>query len=104
MKYILIPIVITLIWIFGILSALLAPLSFIGPYKWAKNVFTGLDQHTNAFFFQGDPDETISSRCGKRLQAKKKCKFCYWLCRILDWGDEGHCEKAIDLGEGRNEL
>ena len=102
-KYILIPIVLVVIWIFGIISAILAPISFLGPYKWAKNVFTGLDQNTNAFFFKGDPDETISSRCGKRIQTSN-CKYCTILCKILDWGDKGHCEKAIDLGEGRNEI
>jgi hypothetical protein len=102
MKYILIPIVLFLIWVCGIIAAILTPLSFIGPYKWAKNNFTGLDQHCNSFFFLGDPDETISSRCGKRI--KEGCKYCAFLCRILDWGDKGHCEKAVDLGEGSNEI
>jgi hypothetical protein len=102
-KYILIPLVLLLIWVFGIISAILTPISLLGPYKWAKNNFTGLDQHCNSFFFRGDPDETISSRCGKRIK-EQDCRYCRFLCRILDWGDKGHCERAIDLGEGRNEL
>ena len=103
-KYFLATLVLLLIWIVGILVAVSVPLSLLmGNYKRAKNLFTALDQLNNAAL-DGDPDETISSRCGKKLMAQEECKWCEWLCRTLDWGEKGHCKKAIDMGEGRNEV
>jgi hypothetical protein len=47
----------------------------------------------------GDPDETISSRAAKR---RKDCRFCRWLCTVLDWIDPGHCDKSVEADEGQN--
>jgi hypothetical protein len=63
-------------------------------YLW--NFLVSLDQLLNTILI-GDPDETISSRCGK---AEKDCRFCNWLCRVLDWFDPGHCERVIEYDEG----
>lgn len=62
-------------------------------YFW--NLFIALDQLANTIV-GGDPDETISSRCGKRV----KITPCYWLCRALHLLDKEHCEESIEKGEG----
>lgn len=51
--------------------------------------------------FLGDPDETISSRIGKKTARGKKCKICNWICKFLDMIDDRHCGDAIKLHEGR---
>lgn len=103
-KYFLTVLVLFLIWFVASLVAICAPLVLLmGNFKRMKNVFTALDQVNNSAL-DGDPDETISSRCGKKLLAQEDCKWCKWLCEALDWGDKGHCEDAVDLGEGRNEV
>lgn len=48
----------------------------------------------------GDPDETISSRLGK---SRGRCLLCAGLCWLLDALDPGHCERAIERDEGRQE-
>ncbi len=65
-------------------------------YLW--NLLISLDQLANTIL-GGYPDETISSRMGKRL-AKKNCPLCTWLCRVLDYLDENHCEDSIERDEG----
>ena len=60
------------------------------------NVLVGLDQLANALA-GGDPDETISSRCGKREHSNRICK---WLCAQLHRIDPRHCAKAIEPDEG----
>lgn len=64
------------------------------------NILLSLDQLANTLIF-GDPDETISSRCGKRI---KTSKVCCWLCWILDKLDARHCHKYIEHDEGGREL
>ena len=64
--------------------------------RWTFNVLVGFDQLANAVF-GGDPDETISSRCGKREHSNR---FCKWLCSILHRLDPRHCAEAIEHDEG----
>jgi len=60
----------------------------------------------------GDPDETISSRCGKIIVRKEKtgksdskfCKFCSILCYYLRKIDPNHCRKSIEADEGSREV
>jgi len=48
----------------------------------------------------GNPDETISSRCGKKVRkAGRKYKLAYYLCRALHWFDKDHCMKSIEDDE-----
>jgi hypothetical protein len=54
----------------------------------------------NALFL-GDPDETLSSRCGKRLGS---CKFCSFLCWVLRKLDPNHCRDAILPEEGSDSV
>jgi hypothetical protein len=68
--------------------------------KWLKNVLVGFDQLANALF-GGDPDETISSRCGKREQSSR---FCKWLCRQLHKIDKRHCPDSIEGDEGKDAI
>ena len=68
--------------------------------KWLKNVLVGLDQLANAVF-GGDPDETISSRCGKREHSSWICRrLCAWLNKI----DPRHCTESIESDEGSKAL
>lgn len=68
----------------------------LSRYLW--NLLIALDQLGNALT-GGEPDETISSRCGKRLRAGKPCRVCRALCRWLAWLDPGHCAEAIEDDE-----
>lgn len=67
---------------------------------WCRNVLVGVDQLANAVM-GGDPDETISSRCGKR---RRSCRICAALCWLLDRIDARHCAKFIERDEGGRSL
>lgn len=66
--------------------------------KYFWNILIAIDQLANTLI-GGDPDETISSRCGKRT-----FKPCIWLCKLLHRVDNSHCEKSIELDEGSREI
>jgi hypothetical protein len=57
-----------------------------------KNLLISLDQLLNAVLL-GNPDETLSSRMGKRVAT---CKFCAWFCKLLDRVDYRHCQESIE--------
>lgn len=60
--------------------------------KRAWHILIAFDQLANATT-GGSEDETISSRAG-RIRKEGRGWACV-LCRLLDWLDEGHCEKSI---------
>jgi hypothetical protein len=64
-------------------------------YIW--NFLIAIDQLANAIL-GGFPDETISSRMGKR--ARKGDKLGKIVCKFLNLFDKGHCEKSIEEDEG----
>lgn len=68
--------------------------------KWIKNILIAIDQLFNALL-AGDPDETISSRCGKMVNSNKFCKH---LCKLLNKIDKRHCKKSIEEDEGANNV
>jgi hypothetical protein len=68
--------------------------------RWMRNVLVGVDQLVNAFA-GGDPDETISSRAGKRAD---RCRLCMGLCWLLDKIDSRHCHKSIEADEGGRDI
>jgi hypothetical protein len=49
----------------------------------------------------GDEDETISSRMGKAVEAKRDCWICHTLCKMLHWIDPNHCQDSIERDEGK---
>lgn len=61
------------------------------------NLIISIDQLANTIL-GGLPDETISSRLGKRIK-KNNCLFSRFICKILDIFDKGHCEDAIEEDE-----
>jgi hypothetical protein len=63
-----------------------------------RRLFVSVDQLLNVVF-GGHEDETISSRIAKDRRRGKK--FACVLCRVLDWLDPHHCEKAIERDEGK---
>ena len=65
--------------------------------RWFWNVLIALDQVGNALVM-GDPDETISSRAAK-ARANGRPWGCV-LCKVLDWVQPGHCDKALEPDEG----
>ena len=67
--------------------------------KWAINLLYATDLWFNALFL-GDPEETISSRIGKK-SGRDDCKLCQWICRLLDKIDPRHCAKAVNWNQGR---
>lgn len=60
------------------------------------NTAIGFDQTGNAMF-SGNPDETVSSRMGRKIR-DKKCKMCKVFCRFLSWffNEDYHCIKNIE--------
>lgn len=68
--------------------------------RWIRNVLIAVDQLLNAML-GGDPDETISSRCGKRAAT---CRICGALCYVLDRLDVRHCARSIEPDEGKEAL
>lgn len=66
--------------------------------RYIFNILISIDQLANAIL-GGDPDETISSRLGKRLNT---CAFCRFICNILHKIDYRHCQDAIEENEGSN--
>ena len=68
--------------------------------KYLWNILISFDQLANTIL-GGDPDETISSRAGKR---QRKAKWAYWLCRMLHFIDYEHCKDAIEEDEGKNSV
>ena len=68
--------------------------------RYLVNVLVSLDQFANTLL-GGDPDETISSRLGK---FKGTVPPYSWLCWLLDLIDPGHCDKAIEEDEGRDQV
>lgn len=66
--------------------------------KW----WLGLDQWINTWF-DGDEDETISSRLGKALVKNPDCRWCVYLCELLsriDPAPGNHCTESIEPDEG----
>ncbi|QKE74777.1 hypothetical protein HPK19_19445 [Arthrobacter citreus] len=62
-------------------------------YIW--NLLIALDQLMNTIL-GGNPDETMSSRMGKRIDT---CNFCRFMCRFLDLFQKDHCIKSIERVE-----
>jgi hypothetical protein len=70
--------------------------------KYIWNILVSLDQFLNTLAF-GDPDETISSRMGKRV-GKHNCPFCNFMCKVLNLFQKDHCVKSIEVDEGKDEV
>ena len=68
--------------------------------KYIWNVLIAIDQLANAIF-GGDPQETISSRAGKRKEEQKWAEI---LCWLLDKIDPKHCHKSILEDEGDDQV
>jgi hypothetical protein len=68
----------------------------VKQYIW--NVLISVDQLFNTLL-GGDPDETLSSRMGKR--AREGDKLGIIVCGVLNVIDKNHCEKSIEWDEGR---
>lgn len=69
-----------------------------GIVGYLARLFVALDQLLNTIF-GGDEDETMSSRLGKDAR-RGRFVGCV-LCKMLDWIDKDHCEKAIERDEGK---
>ncbi len=67
--------------------------------KYAVNILLGIDQLANTIF-GGDPDETISSRAGKREGRKIIPTVLCWFLNLID---KDHCKDAIESDEGSND-
>lgn len=69
--------------------------------KYIFNILISIDQFFNTLF-KGNPDETISSRIGKKVRSwknKKKWTIAYMLYATLNWIDPNHCEDSIEEDE-----
>lgn len=67
-------------------------------YFW--NILISIDQLANTIL-GGDPDETISSRSGKRQDEQLWAK---WLCWFLNKIQTDHCKKSIEKDEGDRQV
>lgn len=68
--------------------------------KYVWNVLISVDQLANTIL-GGDPDETISSRAGKR---QYKSRWATVLCWFLNKVDTNHCKKSIEEDEGSRQI
>lgn len=64
--------------------------------KYIWNILISVDQLANTIL-GGDPDETISSRAGKKQGSQRWAKI---LCWFLNKVDSNHCQKSIEEDEG----
>ena len=69
--------------------------------KWFWNILIAVDQLGNALLM-GDPDETISSRMGKKMRSNSATPIDKGLCKVLDKIDGDHCEESIEDDEGKD--
>ena len=69
--------------------------------KYFLNVLIAIDQFVNTVL-AGDPDETISSRLGKRQVTGNNDIITDTTCDILDKIDNNHCHDSIEYDEGKN--
>lgn len=60
--------------------------------RMANRIALSFDQLANAAF-GGNPDETISSRAGRKKKDGEK--WACLLCRLLDVFEKDHCERSI---------
>jgi len=58
------------------------------------NILISIDQFFNTLLM-GNPDETISSRMGKKVR-ENKCFFCKIICNLLGKLDKNHCKNSIE--------
>lgn len=68
-------------------------------YFWS--VMITIDQFFNTLL-GGDPDETISSRMGKK--SRESCPVCYRICKWLNVFEADHCAKSVERDEGRRNV
>ena len=61
------------------------------------NLLISIDQFVNTVF-AGNPDETISSRLGKKVRRGNR-SWPYYVCKLLSIVDHRHCEKSIEDDE-----
>lgn len=73
--------------------------SFLGQYLF--NIALAFDEFANAILL-GDPDDTISGRCGRAIQSGKPKWFARMLAPVVDFiflhcfDQVDHCKNAID--------
>lgn len=79
------------------LKKILSILVFIKNYIY--NIFIALDQLVNALAL-GDPDETISSRVGRRWPNSRAARI---INAVFFW-QKNHVIEAIESDEGNNDL
>jgi hypothetical protein len=72
-------------------------MGWLKQYLW--NILVSLDQLVNTLA-GGNPDETISSRMGKKLVKHEKCPFCMFVCKLLNYIQKDHCVKSIEKDRG----
>lgn len=73
----------------------------VGVGRYFLNIAIWLDQGVNTLT-GGDPDETVTSRAAKA--ARRGHRWGCVLCRLLDKIHRGHCERGVELDEGRDAL
>jgi len=70
----------------------------VKQYLW--NILVAIDQLINTVA-GGDPDETLSSVMGKKIK-RNICPICKLICFFLSQIDPNHCEKSIEVDEGKD--
>jgi hypothetical protein len=66
----------------------------MGVLQYLSNLWYALDRLINAM--AAGNRETVSSRCGRQIVAKKPCRFCFYLCKLLDKRWKDHCIHNIN--------
>ena len=75
-----------------VLTALRLAWALLVDVRMANRIALSFDQLANAAF-GGNPDETISSRAGRKKKDGEK--WACLLCRFLDAFEKDHCDRSI---------
>lgn len=101
-NYILVPIIfvislptIIVSIVLGVVSLLIGILCNDRTKKLGADLLISIDQYVNVIFL-GDPDETISSRLGKKILDGRADWFHKYVCKELDKVDKNHCLDSIE--------
>jgi hypothetical protein len=73
--------------------------------QYGFNIALGLDQFVNVLLL-GDPDDSISGRCGRAIASGRPKWFVKLLAPVIDWlflklfDEKDHCKDSIESEEG----
>lgn len=95
--------IVMLLWIGGAIALALAlPATLAASARRRRNLWVAIDQLGNAFWFGGDPDETISSYAGRLCSAGDPPAWARSVAWLTHQVEADHVAKSIEEDEGKD--